>query len=394
MTLSFLCLLAGLGLGGSAAELTRAEKDEGFVSLFNGKDLTGWRLEGEDAKAFFVAGGELRATRLGNYPTWLRSERTYENFLLRFDYKVPFRGKCDLVIHAPLHGRRSKVGIQIVITSETVRAAKNQHTGTILGVAREKKVVAEKHDTWHAMAVLMDYPTLRVTVDGQVVQEIDCERNEKLRYRLRQGHVGFAATGKECAIRNIRIKELPSKEKWVRPLDVIKGIDSKDEWVELKNGNDLRGWTILKKAQWWVRDGVLRAEGNGYLITDAEWQDFELFTYIRATRLANGGIFLRWRDLDTDDRGYEIQIYNNPDGRNPTGSLYGYVRNDDLNVPDDEWFPLQIYVKGKTILTRVNGDDGARSDNCVEFVRPGRISLQMHGRGRIEWKDLRIKPLD
>ncbi len=394
MTLSTWALLVGIGIGGSGAKLSQAERDEGFVPLLNGRDLTSWHLEGPDAGAFVVAGGELQATRAGNYPTWLRSDRTYENFRLRFDYKVSFRGKCDLVLHAPLHGRRSKVGIQIVITSETVRGAKNQHTGTILGVARERQVVADRHSTWYPLEVLMDYPTLRVVVNGQVVQEVDCEKNAKLRDRLRRGYIGFAATGKDIALRNIRIKELPSKEKWISLLDGIPGITSKDTWVDLEKNGDLGGWHILREARWAVRDRVLRATGNGYLITGDAWKDFELLTYVRASRLANGGIFFRWKGLDTDDRGYEIQIYNNPDGRNPTGSIYGYVRNDTLNVPDDAWFCLQMFVKGKTVRTRVNGDPAACSTDCVEFLRPGRISLQMHGRGCIEWKDLRIKPLD
>lgn len=395
MSLPLLVLLIGLGIPGAVPGLSQAEKDEGFVSLFNGRDLSGWHLEGPHDRAFVVADGELRTTKLGNYPTWLRTENSYENFCLRLDYKVPFSGKCDLVIHAPLHGRRSNVGIQIVISEETVRGAQVQHTGAIVGVAREKKVVAEKHSRWYPMEVFVDYPTLRVTVNGQVVQELDCDKNEKLRYRLRSGHIGLATASKLSALRNIHIKELPSKEQWVHLLAGIQGIDSKDKWVALESGSGKAGWRMLGKASWAVRDGVLRGMGNGYLLSEGQWQDFELFTYVRATTLANGGIFFRWKGTDMKDRGYEIQIYNNPDARNPTGSIYGYARNDNLNVPDNAWVPMQIVAKGKTVLTRINGDSGAYSDECTEFVRPGRIGLQMHGHGgRIEYKDLRVKPLD
>ena len=403
MTLSLLCVLAGLNAGPVAAELCQAEKDQGFVSIFNGRDLTGWHYIGQHDKVFLARGGELRCNSLlnaprGNYPSWLRSEKTYENFVLRFDYKIPYYCESGLLIHAPLHGRGSRTGIKIVLTEDTARGAHTQRTGTILGVAREKTLVATKHSTWYAMEVRMDYPRLQVTLNNKVVQDIDCAKNEKLRYRMRQGHIGFTAMGSPCTFRNIRIKELPSKEKWIRLLDRIPGIDSKDNWVPLKEGKDLGGWAISGKGvRWEVRDGVLRATGNGYLIGGDEWQDFELFTYVRATPHANGGIFYRWKGLDpkTWDRAYEIQIYNNPEGNNPTGSIYRYDRNDNLNIADNAWFPLQVFVKGKTVLTRVNGDDGAFSDQRVEFVRPGRIVLQMHRHGsRIEFKDLRVKSLD
>jgi len=392
MGVSLLCVLARLGIAGMGADAGKVE--EGFVSLFNGKDLTGWHIEGQPAKAFYANAGELRCRPGANYPTWLRSDKTYENFVLRFEYKIGYYCESGLFIHAPLHGRCSKVGIKIVLTEDTARGAKTQHTGTILGVAREKVMVAEKHSTWYPMEVFMNYPMLRVTLAGKVVQEIDCAKDPKLRHRLRQGYIGFSAMGSPCAFRNVRIKELPSKEKWIRLLDSIPGINSKDKWVPLEKGKDLGGWNILSTVKWEARDGVLRATGNGYLITDGESQDFELFTYVRATPHANGGIFFRWKGLNTNDRAYEIQIYNNPDGNNPTGSIYRYVRNANLNIPDNAWFPLRIFAKGKTVSTRVNGDDGVFSDRRIEFVRPGRIALQMHKHGaRIEFKDLRIKPL-
>ncbi len=395
MALQMLCVMVSFNLGAACIGADGGNVEEGFVSLFNGRDLTGWHLEGKPADTFTAEGGELRSNPSGYWPTWLRSDKSYENFVLRFDYKIPYYCESGLVIHAPLHGRIAEVGIKIVITEDTARGAKTQHTGTILGVAREKMMVAEKHSTWYPMEVSMDYPMLRVTLNGKVVQEIDCAANEKLRYRLRQGYLGFTAMGAPCSFRNIRIKELPSKETWLSLLDTIPGINTKGKRVPLLQGKNYGGWNVVGRATWEAGDGEVSATGDGYLITDKEWQNLEIFTYIRATPHANGGIFFRWKGLGMTDRAYEIQIYNNPQGDNPTGSIYSYVRNPNLNTPDNEWIPMQIFVRGKTVFTRVNGEDGAFSDNLTEFVRPGRISLQMHTSGcRVEWKELRIKSLD
>ncbi len=389
-----------LALAGPVFGLSEEERKDGFVPLFNGKDLGGWVYEHGPKGAFRVVKREIQCNRVmgaprANYPAWLRTVREYENFILRFEYSIPYYCESGLCIHAPLHGRRADVGMKIVLTEDTARGAKTQKTGSILHVMREKAFVAKKHSTWYPMEVHMDWPMLRVTLNGVVVQEVDCEKHEKLRWRLRNGYIAFTAMGAPFSLRNLRIKELPSKEEWTYLLDTIPGIDNKDRWVPLEKGKDLGGWNILRGASWWVRDGVLKATGDGYLITDEEWEDFELFTYVRTTPLANGGMFFRWKGLDTKDRAYEIQIMSNPEGNNPTGSIYSYVRNPNLHVdPGGEWFPMQIFVKGKRIFTRVDGVDGVYSDERTEFVRSGRISLQMHRRGaQIEWKGLKIKRL-
>jgi len=377
MRLSLLHLVIGLNLVPVVSAAGEAETD--FVSLFNGKDLTGWHIEGKHTKAFAVGGGVLNLTYDGQYPTWLRSDKMYENFVLRFEFKIPYYCETGLFVHAPLHGHWSKVGMKILLTEDSAPGARTQHTGTIVGVAREKVVATKHYNEWNTVEVFMDYPILRVTVNDKLVQEVDCQKNEKLRHRLRTGYLGIQAMGSPASFRNLRIKELPSKEKW----------------IPLFNGKDLTGWQTMGDATWEVHDGVLVAKGTkggtGYLLTKAEYQDFELFTYIRTTPQANGGIFFRWKTLTTNDRGNEIQIYNNPDGNNPTGSIYTIARNDNLTARDGEWFPMQIFLKGPTCHVRVNGETAGVCDQLTT-VRPGMISLQMHSRGAvIEFKDLRIK---
>ncbi|MCB1079804.1 MAG: DUF1080 domain-containing protein, partial [Verrucomicrobiae bacterium] len=56
MKTSFLTLAAALWLGGSASV---AMADDGFVPLFNGKDLTGWTASKENPESFSVKQGVL-----------------------------------------------------------------------------------------------------------------------------------------------------------------------------------------------------------------------------------------------------------------------------------------------------------------------------------------------
>ena len=64
-----------------AAETDSATED--YASLFNGKDLRGWVTVGTP-DSFAVEDNAIRTTGAHSYPSWLRTEKEYENFVLRF----------------------------------------------------------------------------------------------------------------------------------------------------------------------------------------------------------------------------------------------------------------------------------------------------------------------
>jgi hypothetical protein len=360
MTTTVITLLASLGLNPAGAILSEQEITDGFVSLFNGRDLSGWHITGGPDDSFGVRGGQLECTGSGEFPNWLRTDKTYEN-------------------GAPLHGRASKVGMKIHLCDHIAKGSKTAYSGAILGVRPALTIATNHFDEWNSVEVEFDWPRLRVIINGKLAQDVDCEKDPVLRYRLRRGYLGLQDMGGPVAFRNLRIKELPSKHRW----------------TSLFNGKNFDGWKIIGEATWDVTDGVIRAaDGNGYLMTESSYQDFELHTLIKTSRHANGGIFFRWKSLVPQDRGYEIQIYNVPDGNNPTGSIYTRVRVDHVPVRDGEWFPMHIIVKGPKCVVRVNGEIVA-VDEHLPLVRSGPICLQMHRRNAwIEFKEVRIRSLN
>jgi hypothetical protein len=82
-----LAAVALLGLGGSAA----GEKPpEGFVSLFNGKDFTGWKVPKDDNGHWKVVDGvidyDAKSEAKGEKSLW--SEKSYRDFVLRMDWRL------------------------------------------------------------------------------------------------------------------------------------------------------------------------------------------------------------------------------------------------------------------------------------------------------------------
>src|SRR5579859_8148258 len=61
------------------------KSDDGFVPMFNGKDLTGWVNVNCAPGTFYVKDNEIITT--GKPTGYLRTEKQYENFIAEFDWK-------------------------------------------------------------------------------------------------------------------------------------------------------------------------------------------------------------------------------------------------------------------------------------------------------------------
>ncbi len=352
-------------------------EEEGFVSLFNGKNLDGWVIENGDERTFFVKNGVLYSPGDNSYPAWLRSEKKYENFDLRFEFRMEGWCNSGVFFHAPLHGRNSRVGFEFQIDHKKGEKISIKSCGAIFGVVPPQSVPIKGSGEWNTGRIYMDWPYLKAWINGEQVQDLNVEEHEELKYRLRDGYIGLQDMGYKVWFRNIRIKELPSKI----------------EWQSLFNGDNLEGWYVEGSgAKWSVRDGVIRAEnGTSYLVTEDEFRNFILKMYIRTKKNANGGVFLRWKTLKGGDRGNEIQIENTPDSNYPTGSLYNIVRAEQAHFRDEEWLPMQIFLHERHLVVRVNGETVVNYDE-FPTLREGHISLQMHmHHSWIEFKDFLLR---
>lgn len=358
--------------------------EDGFTVLFDGKTLTNWSIVDGGENAFQVVDGVIHCPGKAHYPCWLKSDKTYENFDLRYEYR--YKGWCNsgIFFSAPKYGRKSKVGFEIQIDQLNPDQIPVAMSGAIFESVPPPKYPDRLNGEWNEGRILFNWPNLKVWINGELIHDLNVEENEDLKYRWRHGYIGLQDMGYQCWYRNIRIKELPSKEKW----------------TVLFDGTSMDGWHVEDDptrddlGRWEFADGVIRGlDGTTYMVTDGEWKDFELQCYVRTKKNANGGIFIRWKQLPRD-RGNEIQIENIPDSNNPTGSVYGLVRAVQAPfIEDKTWFPMQIIVKDKTVIVRVNGETVARYDD-LQIVREGHIALQMHSTGSwIEWKDIRIKEL-
>ena len=102
------CVCSECGCGGDVVPeiCTDEEKSEGFVPLFNGRDLSGWELLGDEGCYRAGRCGELLFDHLAGSGT-LRTNRDYADFVIRFEFRL----SIDIVCYFPSPVIRVKFGI-------------------------------------------------------------------------------------------------------------------------------------------------------------------------------------------------------------------------------------------------------------------------------------------
>lgn len=181
----------------------------------------------------------------------------------------------------------------------------------------------------------------------------------------------------------------------------------------LFNGKDLKGWTVLngRTSAWGADDGILytAGEGGGWLMTEAEYADFEIRLEYRVPPRGNSGVALRSpMEGDPAYTGMEIQILDDAGhpGIRPaqhTASIYDVVPpSRDATKPPGQWNRMRIVAKGRHITVEVNGtkvvdanldDHKDRADKHPGLLRSkGHLGLQCHN-GRVEFRRLYVKRL-
>ena len=75
-----------------------------FRPLFNEEGLTGWTAYVPSGTASAV-GGELRTSGRGHVPNWIHIDAEFEDFALRFEYKLAQWVEAAVIVRAPQSDR-------------------------------------------------------------------------------------------------------------------------------------------------------------------------------------------------------------------------------------------------------------------------------------------------
>ncbi len=348
---------------------------DGPVNLLD--SLEHWTQSGGSEGSFVLDAGTLNLKKADGVPGELLTTADYENFDLSFEFNVASWTDTGLYLHAP-RNRQYRAGLELELSGHPKEHDTPYTTGALFRHMAPLVSARNKPGEWNTCQVRMDWPRVQVTMNGQTVQDVDLDA-AGLGHTLRRGALGFQNSGQDALqVRNMMLTPLPDSE----------------HGMVLAADEALTGWTMAGGEATWVgAQGILRgADGNGHLVHEAVCTDFDFRCYLRTSApTTNGGIHFRWPE-DNSHSGQEVQIYDVPAAVMPTGSIYGIARCDDALLRPGEWMLVQIIARGSHVTTYIDGRKAAESFYNVTVRNPGRMALQMHSAGWIEFKDLVLVP--
>jgi hypothetical protein len=187
-----------------------------FRSVFNGKDLAGWKVSSGDASLWAVEGGELVAKAGTPKPGqgWLMTEKEYRNFVLRLEFKLSAKANSGVGLRL-VPGEQTPLEVQILDDPGYPQGKPDTLSGALFNLARDRAAPLRPQNQWNELEVELKGQELRVSVNGVQTVAVGLDRlvDRADRWpglKRPQGHLGLQNwAGGEVRFRNIQIKELP-----------------------------------------------------------------------------------------------------------------------------------------------------------------------------------------
>jgi hypothetical protein len=414
--------------------LSALQKVNGFVTMFNGKDLSGWKglVENPIARAKMnpqtLAEKQKQADeRMRN--SWkaidgilvfegngdnLCSEKLYGDFELILDWRMEAKGDGGIYL-------RGSPQVQTWDTSRVEVGAQVGSGGLYNNQKNASKplVVADNPiNDWNTFRILMTGEKVTVYLNGKLVVDNATLENywDRSIPIFSTESIELQAHGTKLEFRDIFIREIPRPE----PYRV-----SKDEeqagFIPLFNGIDMTGWSG-NTTDYTAIDGMIVCKpsdhGSGNLYTAREYSDFILRFEFQLTPGANNGLGIRTpREGDAAYVGMELQIldneadiYKNLQPYQYHGSVYGVIpAKRGFLKPVGEWNYQEVQAIGNKIKVTLNGevilegDIAKASKNGTKTMdknphpgllnKSGYIGFLGHG-SPLQFRNLRIKDLE
>lgn len=196
------------------AEIMGEQEDE-FVSLFNGKDLTGW-IGATDSYEVVDNAIQCKLDHGGN----LLTEKQYEDFVVRLQFKTPPGGNNGLAIRMPVADPKEypdNIALELqVLDDNHIKYAKlrdSQYHGSAYGIKPAHRGFLRPACQWNTQEVTVKGDKVTVVLNGYKIMETHLKEDAPKGHPSKsdsftKGHFGFTGHYDQVRFKNIRIKEL------------------------------------------------------------------------------------------------------------------------------------------------------------------------------------------
>jgi hypothetical protein len=194
------------------------ETDEGFVQLFNGKDLSGWTGAAKNRKTYRVENGVLICDKGKGL---FRTEKEYSDFILRFEFKLTPGANNGLGIRMPAQGNAAYEAMELQILDDTADKYKKlkdyQYHGSIYGVVAAKRGFLKPVGEWNKQEVTAKGSKITVKLNGEIIVDADLTKVKPLDNKKHpglkrtKGYISLCGHNTYVEFKNMKIKDLSKK---------------------------------------------------------------------------------------------------------------------------------------------------------------------------------------
>lgn len=186
-------------------------KENGWVSLFNGRDLSGWI---GDTSGYEVVDGAIVCRDGRN----LYTEQEYGDFHFKCAFRLTPGANNGIGIRSPRQGDSAYAGMEIQLLDDTAEPYANlrpyQYNGSIYGVVPARRGHLKPPGEWNRKEIIANGSQVTVILNGVVIVDADLteaiengtpDGREHPGLSNARGHIVLLGHGSEVAFRDIQI---------------------------------------------------------------------------------------------------------------------------------------------------------------------------------------------
>jgi hypothetical protein len=192
--------------------------DDGLVPIFNGKDLTGWVVDGASSSnsskgekaepVWSVRDGILRCT--GQRFGFLRYDKKVADFVFEVEYRMSPRANSGIGIRGtrftgPAKTRPSFASYEVQLLDDAGKPATKGSTGSLYRYVAPKENASKPAGQWNHIRIECRGPRIRVTLNGKTVQDIDQTTVPEIKDKPLSGYIMLQSHTRPVEFRNPRL---------------------------------------------------------------------------------------------------------------------------------------------------------------------------------------------
>ncbi len=370
------------------------------VSLFNGKNLDGWKFLNGQA-SFTVENGEIVGKTVAGQPnSFLSTTKNYGDFILELDLKVDDRMNSGIQFRSEMHDANDHCDVTDKKTPNRVHGYQMEvdpspraWSGGIYDEARRDWLypleynpaakIAFKHNAWNHYKVEAIGNSIRTWINGIPCAYLidDMTPSGFISLQVHQiskpEEAGREVRWKNIQIQTTQLQPAPSSQIFVVNTvpNTISPAEKKAGVRLLWDGVSTKGWrgaykNYFPSNTWYVENGTLNVKGSngaestngGDIVTEEEFSAFDLQFEFKISDTANSGVkyFVTEKENNTGSAiGLEYQILDDdkhPDallgsiGNRTMASLYDLIPALRIGNGRREKIPVGAWNRGRIIV--------------------------------------------